>query len=502
MHKDRRQFCLHTLTLAASAKAACAGAPKKDDLDTLVEAALRAWDVPGAAVGVLRDDRIEYLAGHGVKKLGDRLTVTPDTLFPLGSCTKGFTTTALAMLVEEDKLHWDDPVRKHVPFFHLSDPLADNAVRLRDLLCHRTGVGTHDLFWYRAPWPPEEAVRRVAFLPLSRPFRTAFQYQSTMFTAVGLAVASASGMAWADIVEKRLFAPLGMKTAGCSTSAFKTEDRASGHRPNARGTLEALPEWLSLAKPDAATSIHASARELCYWLRLHLNEGVFDSKRLVSARTLRETHTPQMVIPLVGSERGLHPDSVQMSYGMAWVIEDYRGWKIVAHAGVLDGFRVQLTLVPKARLGLVVLANLHGTRMNLALSYTLLDRLLGVKNRNWNRYLLDQMKKDQTAAEKEEAEKVAARHKTTRTSHPLDAYAGSYEHPAYGTARLVMQLRGLVFRWGNFSGTVEHYHYDTFVVHGETIGGTMLTFSLNRAGEVSEMSASGLFGVVFKRKKG
>src|SRR6202043_4053307 len=98
-------------------------------------------------------------------------------------------------------------------------------------------------------------------------------------------------------VEKRLFGPLEMKTAGCSTAAFKSEDRAAGHRPNPRGEIEPLAEWLPLEKPDAATSIHASARDLCAWLRLHLNTGTFAAKRLVSARSLRETHTPQMVIP-------------------------------------------------------------------------------------------------------------------------------------------------------------------------------------------------------------
>jgi hypothetical protein len=185
---------------------------------------------------------------------------------------------------------------------------------------------------------------------------------------------------------------------------------------------------------------------------------------------------------------------------MAWVMEDYHGWKLVAHAGVLEGFRVQLTLVPKARLGLVVLANRHATRMNLALSYTLLDRFLGVENRDWNRYLLDQMKKDQKGAEKAEQEKLASRHKNTKPSHPLAGYVGVYEHPAYGTARLDLERGRLVFRWGNFSGTLEHFHFDTFVLQGETIGRTMLTFSLNSAGDVSEMSASGVFGVVFKRR--
>src|SRR5439155_19022400 len=164
-------FC--KLSLAGFPLAALAGRDEKDTPEKLIRAARDAWDVPGVAVGVVRDDRMEYLAGNGVKARGDRAAVTPDTLFPLGSCTKAFTTAALAMLVDEGKLGWDDRVREHVPSFRLSDALADTQVSLRDLLCHRTGVGTRDLLWYRSTLTPEEAVRRVEFLPLSRPFRTA-----------------------------------------------------------------------------------------------------------------------------------------------------------------------------------------------------------------------------------------------------------------------------------------------------------------------------------------
>src|SRR5262245_12826583 len=142
------------------ATAARAEAPDARALRTAVQEALEAWKVPGAAVVIVRDDQVVYLAGHGVKEADGKEVVTPDTLFPLGSCTKAFTTTAMAMLVDEGKMTWDDPVRKHVPFFRLSDPLADSQVRLRDLVTHRTGLVPHDLLLYRAHWYGGEAVRR------------------------------------------------------------------------------------------------------------------------------------------------------------------------------------------------------------------------------------------------------------------------------------------------------------------------------------------------------
>jgi CubicO group peptidase (beta-lactamase class C family) len=126
-------------------------APDEETIDALVRRAMSTWRVPGVAVAVVQDDRVVYLRGHGVREAGKDDPVTPDTLFPLGSCTKAFTTTALAVLAGEGKLDWDDPVRRHVPFFRLSDPAADGKVTLRDLVSHRTGVDTHDLLWYHAP---------------------------------------------------------------------------------------------------------------------------------------------------------------------------------------------------------------------------------------------------------------------------------------------------------------------------------------------------------------
>src|SRR5262245_28773110 len=198
--------------------------PLRDaDVEKIVKDALTAWRVPGAAVAVVHDGKVIYLKGFGLRSVEARDPVTPDTLFPIGSCSKSFTTTALALLVDEGKVGWDDPVRKHLPAFRLSDPLADADVRLRDLLCHRTGLAAHDLLWCRAPWPPEERVRRAGLLPLDRPFRSAFQYQSTMYTAAGLVV-STSGQPWDTFVSKRLFSPLDMKTACCTTTAAEKRD--------------------------------------------------------------------------------------------------------------------------------------------------------------------------------------------------------------------------------------------------------------------------------------
>src|SRR5262245_25267407 len=225
-------------------------------IDDAVRHAMKLWRVPGCAVVIVRDDRVVYCKGHGVEKLGGDRAVSADTLFPLSSCSKSFTTAAMALLVEEGKLGWDDKVQKHLPWFRLSDELVEREVTLRDLLCHRTGLGAHELLWFRAPWSPEEAIRRLRHVPLSMPFRTALQYQSTAVAAAGLAAAKASGTSWSDLVRKRLLTPLGMKSTCTSfPEALKSGVLATGHRD--RPPHEGATPHFDSEHPDPAVSIYS-----------------------------------------------------------------------------------------------------------------------------------------------------------------------------------------------------------------------------------------------------
>jgi len=492
-------LALGLLLLAVRAPAQAANPADPEAIDRLVRSALKAWQVPSVAVGIVRDGRVLYLKGHGVRAAGGKDPVTPDTLFPIASCTKAFTTTALAILVDEGKLSWDDPVRKHVPFFRLADPLADRDVTLRDLVCHRTGLGNHDLLWYRSPWTQEESIRRAGLLPLDRPFRTAFQYQSTMFTAAGLAAAKAAETSWSDFVQKRLLDPLQMKRTVFTSTAAQDLEPADGHRINRIGEVEPMPGYV-MEVPDPAGSIHTCARDLCHWLLFQLGDGQVEGQRLVSARGLEETHTPQMVIPMQGLPRRMHPETVQLSYGMGWVIQDYQGQMLWSHAGVIDGFRAHLTLVPRTGLGIVLLDNLHQTHMNLALSNSLLDLLLDLPKRDWNSYLLDVQRDEKRQQADQLRTRQQQRKLGTKPSLPLTDYAGAYEHPAYGRVEVAPAGRGaLVWRWNRFVCPLEHYQYDTFVLRDDVLDETRVQFHLGGDGMVTALQTSGALQVEFKR---
>jgi CubicO group peptidase (beta-lactamase class C family) len=468
-------------------------------IDTLAKDALRAWQVPGLAIGIVRDDQVIYLKGFGLRELGKPEPVTPDTLFPIASCTKAFTTTAMAMLADEGKMAWDDPVRKHVPYFHLSDPIADAAVTLRDLVSHRTGVGGNDLLWYRAPWDRRETIRRLALVKQHAPFRSTYMYQTTMFTVAGCAVEAAAGVPWDQFIQKRIFDPLRMKRANFTTAAArKDSDHASPHGKDALGNVAVVP-WYEVAAPEPAGSINACARDLCQWLRLNLAQGRFEGKQLISAKNLHETQTPQTIIRREGLARDMNPETVQLSYGMGWFIQDYHGHLQVSHAGAIDGFRAQITLLPDDHLGIVLLNNLHFTAMNLALSNQIVDLLLGLPGRDWNGYIAAQVAKDQAATAAALREREARRRPDLKPSHELADYAGTYEDPAYGALKVSLEDGGLVWKWNWLAGSLEHYEADTFTLRNHFLGQPLVTFTHGDNGAVTGIKVGGIFDVEFKR---
>jgi CubicO group peptidase (beta-lactamase class C family) len=425
-------------------------------------AALKEWDAPGAAVAVVRGDQTLVLKGYGRKHI-DRLDpVTSDTVFPLASCTKAFTSTLLAMLVDEGKLAWDDRVAQHLPGFRLSDPHADAMVTLRDLLSHRTGVTGNDLLWYRAPWGVDEILRRVDRLPLDYPFRGGFDYNSIMYMAAGRAAARRGGAPWEKLVKERITDPLGMAGVTFTSKDIPANaDRATGHRKAKAGKVEVMP-WYEMPEPNPAGSVNATARDLAAWVKFHIAGGVANAKRLVSEKNLTETRRPQNIIRLEGNARAMNPDTHQLSYGLGWVVADHRGKLVVAHGGQIDGFRVQVTFLPDEKLGFVLLNNLHETRMNQAVTNTLIDLYCGLPPRDWNEFFLKIVADADAAKRAALAARDKARKPNTKPTLALDGYAGEYEHPAYGKAKVSVADGRPVLEWSSFRCPLEHFQDDVF----------------------------------------
>ncbi len=454
-------------------------------LEALLQAALRDSGVPGAAVAVVRGEDT-LLCGGGVKALGGEEPVTPDTVFGIGSLTKAVTTAAMALLVEEGRMRWDDPVRAHLPSFRLQDPVADALVTLRDLVCHRTGLDRHELLWYGASWGRDEVLRRIGLVAPAAPFRARYEYQNIMYLAAGEAVARAAGVPWEEFVQQRLFGPLGMTGASFTVDgAQAAPDHATPHETKG-GVLQAVP-WVSYGSIGPGGAINATARDMSCWVRFQLGGGEFAGRRLVSAANLGETHTPQVVMRLDDATQALYPETTQMSYGLGWSVWDYRGKLLWSHGGLTDGFTAQIALLPREGLGVAILANASPAWLPQALRNSLCDALLGLPPKPWNALLREQTEQKDAEQKAEEEARFKKRRPGTTPSRALDAYAGTYQEAAYGAAQVTVEGDALCLAWSAWKSRLGHFHFDQFTTaaDGSPLEKRPAAFALDAAGDVA-----------------
>jgi CubicO group peptidase (beta-lactamase class C family) len=464
----------------------------KDARDTIA-----AWHLPGLAIAVVQNDRAIFVKAYGIKEVGKDEPVTADTLFELGSTTKAFTATAMAMLADEKKLSWDDPVRNYVAGFHISDPCTDSLITLRDVASHRSGVARHDELWDDSDFPRDELIRRIGAMKVSTPIRSAYQYNNLMFVTAGEAAASASKMPWEQLITTRIFAPLGMTESRIAFADWPASDHTTGHRwddKNGRAVIQPMRNYDALAP---AGTIKSSAHDMAQWLRFQLGGGTIDGKRLLSQSALDETHTPQTIIPIGPATRALYPDTNFLNYALGWNASDYHGQLLVAHAGALNGFRSNVSLLPKRGLGIVILENVGRGSALAALRNMILDQFLGAPPRDWNSDLLDVEKSAAFETNIKRAEREAKRATAPKASHDLASYAGSYRNAGFGDAAISVVNGALVLHWERLTIPLVHDNYDTFsaIDTAEDIDESV-QFRLGADGEVAAFK---LFGEEFVR---
>jgi CubicO group peptidase (beta-lactamase class C family) len=459
-------------------------------LDQYVNSSMKDWKVPGASVAIVRDGAVVYAKGFGVRDIHTNQPVTADTLFDIGSCTKAFTSAAVAMLVDEGKMQWDGKVNTYLPFFHLRDPLADEYVTMRDILTHRTGLPGVDLLWAIDPEAPrEELIRKLAYVQPTAGFRAKFEYQNLMYVAAGAAVGQVAHSTWDEFIQSRLFGPLGMTESDTSaTEAQKSPDFATPHEQNPDGSVKTIP-WRNIDTVGPAGSINSSARDMARWITFQLGDGAYQGKRLISAENMHEMHVPQMVISPDGEIPTIFfPDSMQISYGLGWFVQDYHGHQLIIHAGDIDGFSTMVVLIPEIHTGYFVVINM-GSLYRQVLSYQIADQLLHLPDAGWS----DRFKKMDAALRAGENSGGGWQSKRTPGTHPshdLSAYAGQYQNVIYGDAAIRLQNGKLTLHLHTIDSELEHFQYDTFIAK---IGGkTRLNFDLDADGNVSRFTVAGL----------
>lgn len=461
-------------------------------LNAYIEQTMDAWDIPGLAIAVVKNDSMVYAEGFGVRELGEPAEVTPRTIFAIGSASKAFTAASVGMLVDTGKVEWSDPATEYLPGFQLYDPYVTRELTVRDLLTHRSGLLRGDLLWYASEYGRDEILRRVRHLEPTWSFRSHFGYQNIMYLAAGQILPHVTGESWDEFVDERIFTPLGMTVSNTSTLALPGLENVA--TPHAEIDDEVRPiAYRNIDNIAPAGSINSNVLEMAQWVRLHLNEGVYEGDTILSSEAVNEMQTSQTIIEKEGGWALMAPESDFLAYGMGWFLNDYRGHKVVQHGGNIDGMHALVGMMPEEELGLVVLTNLPNN-LTYALMYRIFDAYLGAVETDWSRVLFEKRDSLQAIGEERQQEFEEARVAGTSPSLAPEEYAGTYRNEMYGEAEVMVENGSLVLRRGPaFVADLEHWHYDTFEAEWQdpSLGSTYVTFTLDPMGEAAELDFRG-----------
>jgi CubicO group peptidase (beta-lactamase class C family) len=465
-------------------------------IESLIDQSRKDWDIPGLSIAIVKNDTNIYEKGFGVRDVTRPGKVDENTLFAIASNTKAFTSAALAVLVDEGKLSWDDRVIDHLPYFELYDPYVTQEMRIRDLLCHRCGLETFsgDLLWYGATYSREEVVRRARYLKPAFSFRSGFGYSNIMFIAAGEIVPAVEGVSWDDFLQRNFFDPLGMSRT--NTSITKLEGMENVAMPHYVDPITGNTQKIRYVNWDnvaAAGSINSSVHDMAQWIRMQLKMGAWDGEQIISEDQIwemRSLHTPQKVTRGINSIRQSQHFS---GYGLGLSLMDYQGCKIVGHGGGADGMISRVTFVPEENFGFIILTNSNNS-LPSALSFDILDEYFQVEKKvNWSHMYLDYYKGHFKNLAKEEEKLQEKRIKDSKPTLEINAYTGTYGGEMYGDAEVVVEDGNLVVCFKPtpiFVGDLTHWHQDIFRIRLRNIpslpAGTV-RFIIDQEGEVEEM---------------
>ena len=411
-------------------------------LDREVTRMLADWRVPGAAIAVVRGDSVLLARGYGIREVGKPGVVDADTRFSIGSCSKAFTSAAIAGLVGEGKLRYDDRVTDWLPWFQTPDPGVTREMRVRDLMAHRSG---YDLFDEAKIWPfatsAKDLVVRTTLEPPTSRFRDRYRYSNAMFSAAGLVIEAATSTSYQDYVRRAIFGPLGMKrTLTSAREQLAGDNYAMGHFLDGTKVTPEPRDFQTDTSLVATGGVVSTAHDMAQWLRFQLGSGRLGHTRLMDSTAFAEQqipHTPARGGPVEAAYWFAHVNAADLqtrhwAYGLGWFVVDYRGRNLVWHGGTFNGYRCAIAFMPEEQVGVYVGVN-RMTLLPPALMFDLLDRMTGATpRRKWNEIFLHEAEMQEADARRAAAARAASHVTGTRPSLPLAADTGSFSQPAIG----------------------------------------------------------------------
>ncbi len=466
------------------------------ELEAAIEAIVHDWHVPGAAVSVVKDQQVISCRGYGVRELGKLAPPDGDTIYGIGSNTKSFTAAGVGLLVDEGKLGWDDLVIKYLPDFALSDPAITGQITLRDVLCHRSGMGRSMRILYHKDFTNAEILHNLRYFNPVSPFRYDFGYNNFHYMIAGAVIEAVSGQSWPEFTTERIFKPLGMSRSFADLKSTLGQDNMSGAHANLDDSL--LPHHARLFAPEnvvdyddvgnqPAGGINSTAADLTHWMRMLLADGKWEGQKILSPQVIAQMFTPSAVMldpmnnllgPIAAMNAGVH----FYTYGLGWLVFDYKGYKVVMHGGQITGFNSAVVLVPEVGLGFSVLVSSHQTISHIPLVFKIMDFFLGGSQRDWNNEYLGAIQYIHQGELAAHQSLLDARKAGTSPSLPKEAYVGKFHNDFMGDTEVAVEGDTLTMAYGKgYAGDLVHWHDDTFYVRwsNRTFDHNFITFTIN-----------------------
>ena len=362
-----------------------------------VQQAMETFSLVGAAVALVQRNEIVFNQGFGVRDLARNAPVTPHTRFRIASNTKSMTSLLVATFVDESVLGWDTPVVDVWPEFRAPIAELTQDLRVRDLLGNGSGLAeapTIEFFMMGGGDSALDLLRSIAYQPVIAPPSTTYFYNNTLFCAAGYLGPIAQGTplealepAYADLVQQRIFGPVGMADAAIADDPRPLGgDYATGYTRDLFGRPSAVP-FVSIDGVAPAGSALASATDMARYLITQMHGGIApDGARIVSAANLAETHRPGIVVPADvpnALPSVVLPDTTAMHDCPGWFEQTFKdGRQMLWHGGGIDGFASLMGFFPAEELGFVMLTNQEpgrgGALFNISVQSSLLSRLFGL----------------------------------------------------------------------------------------------------------------------------
>jgi CubicO group peptidase (beta-lactamase class C family) len=429
----------------------------KDSLDIHINNALKMWDIPGAAVCIVKDGRVVVAKGYGYKESGLDEKVDANTLFMIGSNTKAFTGTLLALLEAEGRLDLEDKVQKFLPHFSMKDPWVAQELNLIDIVTHRMGMETFqgDAMYWTSDLTMDEVIEKFGRLTPRYSFRTRYGYTNAGYAIAAEVIRSVTDTVWSELVKEKIFKPLRMeRTLALSQEYFKADNIARAHT-YINNKMEVIP-FKNIDNLAPAGSIGSSVNDLSKWMITLLDSGRSEGAAVIPFRVIQRTRQPFTI-----EGRARHPFNRRhySLYGLGWVLEDYEGKEIVSHTGGVNGFVTSVTLIPEDKLGIAILTNNDQNHFYVSLKWELVDSYIGLGYRDYNRFFYDRYKIIQERRNKEIAELQDSAAMKLIPEAGFEKFTGRYEHEVYGFAEIVVKEGFLEMSFEHHSGLTGKLEY-------------------------------------------